>query len=154
MRGGQSCETALTIPEPLGAERELAAIGVPLADDPRGTGHVRAAGEQRCHVVLAQPQCGREGEPGVDGQGGGDRGDHPSDEHPGQDADREGGQRPGGERDPEQVEQVFASAFIGLVVYSDGWGENFSTVGLASGKLSFFLRNGIPVIVNSIPALE
>ena len=54
----------------------------------------------------------------------------------------------------DEIDKVFASAFIGLVVYSDGWGENFSTVGLASGKLSFFLRNGIPVIVNSIPALR
>ncbi len=69
-------------------------------------GRLRAAGDKRCHVVLAQAQRGREGEPGVDGQGGGDRGDDPADEHPGQDADREGGQRPGGERDLAQVEQA------------------------------------------------
>jgi hypothetical protein len=56
--------------------------------------------------VFAQVHRGREGKPGVNGQGGGDRGDDPADEHPGQDADREGGQRPGGERDPVQVEHA------------------------------------------------
>ena len=34
--------------------------------------------------MLAQVQRGREGEPGLDGQGGGDRRDGPADEHPGQ----------------------------------------------------------------------
>ena len=52
--------------------------------------------ELRRQVVLAQVQPGREGEPGVDGQGRGDRGDDPADEHARQGADREGGQRPGG----------------------------------------------------------
>ena len=64
------------------------------------------AGDQRRQVVLAQERPGREGEPGVGGQGGDDRGDDPADEHAGQGADREGGQRPGGERDPAQVEQA------------------------------------------------
>ena len=71
-----------------------------------GTGHVQIAGDQRRQVVLAQEPPGRDGEPGVGGQGGDDRGDDPADEHAGQGADREGGQRPGGERDPAQVEQA------------------------------------------------
>jgi hypothetical protein len=41
--------------------------------------------------VLAQEAADGEGQPGVDGQGGGDRGDDPADEHAGQRADREGG---------------------------------------------------------------
>ena len=68
-------------------------------------GRFEVAGDQRRQVVLAQELGGREGEPGVGGQGGDDRGDDPADEHAGQGADREGGQRPGGERDPAQVEQ-------------------------------------------------
>src|SRR6266700_6449824 len=35
-------------------EGELAALGPPLAEDPRGTGRVRAAGDQRRQVVPAQ----------------------------------------------------------------------------------------------------
>ena len=56
--------------------------------------------------MLAQEAADRESEPGVDRQGGGNRGDDPVDEHAGQGADREGGQRPAGERDPAQVEQA------------------------------------------------
>ena len=55
--------------------------------------------------MLAQEPASRDGEPGVDGQGGDDRGDDPADEHADQGADREGDQRPGGERDPAQAEQ-------------------------------------------------
>jgi hypothetical protein len=55
--------------------------------------------------VLAQEPVGRDGEPGVDGKGGDDRGDDPADEHAGQRADHEGGHRPGRERDPAQAEQ-------------------------------------------------
>jgi hypothetical protein len=47
--------------------------------------------DQRRQVVMAQVQRGREGEPGVDGQGGRDRGDGAADEHAGQGADCEGG---------------------------------------------------------------
>ncbi|HEX3960051.1 MAG TPA: helix-turn-helix domain-containing protein [Trebonia sp.] len=41
------------------SEGEVAAPGPPLADDPRVTGHARAAREQRRQVVLAQEAPGR-----------------------------------------------------------------------------------------------
>src|SRR3984885_10074202 len=66
-----------------------AALGPPLAEDPRGAGQVQAGGEQRRQVMRPQEAADREGEPGVDGQGGGDRRDDPADEHAGQGADRE-----------------------------------------------------------------
>ena len=53
-----------------------------------------------------------------------------------------------------ELDKVVSSAKIGIVLYSPDHGENFSTVGFASGKLSYYLRNGVPVIVNSVPALE
>ena len=39
-----------------GLADQLAVLGVPVIDDPRGTRQVGAAGDQRCDVVLAQPQ--------------------------------------------------------------------------------------------------
>lgn len=54
----------------------------------------------------------------------------------------------------DDVDNVFASAFIGIVLYSAELGNNVSSVAFASGKLSYFLRNGIPVIVNSLPGLR
>jgi len=42
-----------------------------LAKDPGRLWHVQATGDRRRQVVLAQEPAGREGEPGVDGQGGG-----------------------------------------------------------------------------------
>ena len=90
-----------------GLARRPAALGEPLlADDPRRIGNLQLAGDQRRHVVLAQEPADREGEPGVDDQGGDDRRDDPANEDAGQDADREGGQRPGGERHPAQIEQA------------------------------------------------
>jgi glycosyltransferase involved in cell wall biosynthesis len=53
----------------------------------------------------------------------------------------------------DRVDSVFASAFVGLAFYSDAFGPNFSQIGTASGKLAFFLRNGVPVVVNSLPGL-
>ena len=53
----------------------------------------------------------------------------------------------------DQVDNVYASAFIGIVIYANEYGPNFSEVALASGKLSYFLRNGIPIIVNDNPSL-
>ena len=47
----------------LAGEREYAAMGPPLAQDKRGTGHVRVAGDQRRQVVLAQEVPSHEGEP-------------------------------------------------------------------------------------------
>lgn len=53
-----------------------------------------------------------------------------------------------------ELDQIFASAFVGVVTYSDQYGANFSEIASASGKLSYLLRNRIPVVVNSIPSLK
>jgi hypothetical protein len=45
------------------------------------------------------------------------------------------------------------SARIGLAIYSSDVGLNWSMIGLASGKLSHFLRVGVPVIVSRSPGL-
>ena len=51
------------------------------------------------------------------------------------------------------IDLLMASARVGLVLYAADLGENTATVGLASGKLSHFLKNGIPVIVSPLPGL-
>jgi glycosyltransferase involved in cell wall biosynthesis len=53
-----------------------------------------------------------------------------------------------------QVNEVISSATIGLVLYSGQSGLNMSSVGLSSGKLSHFLKLGIPVIVSDLPGLS
>ncbi|MDY0068240.1 MAG: hypothetical protein RBS02_17895, partial [Steroidobacteraceae bacterium] len=52
-----------------------------------------------------------------------------------------------------QIDELLGSARIGLVLYSREVGQNTSAVGLASGKLSHFLRLGVPVIVSPLPGL-
>lgn len=52
-----------------------------------------------------------------------------------------------------QIDELLASARIGLVLYSLEVGQNISSVGLASGKLSHFLKLGVPVIVSPLPGL-
>lgn len=52
-----------------------------------------------------------------------------------------------------QIDDLLGSARIGLVLYSSEFGRNMSTVGLSSGKLSHFLKLGIPVIVSPLPGL-
>ena len=52
-----------------------------------------------------------------------------------------------------QIEALLGSASVGLVLYSSQAGENTSAVGLASGKLSHFLKLGVPVIVSPLPGL-
>jgi glycosyltransferase involved in cell wall biosynthesis len=54
----------------------------------------------------------------------------------------------------EKIDRVFASARMGIVLYSEQHGENFSCVSFASGKLSYFLRNGVPVMVSNLPGLR
>jgi hypothetical protein len=44
------------------------------------------------------------------------------------------------------VDDVIASAYIGLVTYEKGLGPNWDLMASASGKLGCYLRNGIPVI--------
>jgi hypothetical protein len=53
----------------------------------------------------------------------------------------------------DQVDKVYSSAFIGIVMYSTEYGPNVAEIAHASGKLSYFLRNGIPIIVNANPSL-
>jgi glycosyltransferase involved in cell wall biosynthesis len=53
----------------------------------------------------------------------------------------------------QDVDSVFASAFIGLALYSDIHGANVADIGTASGKLAFCLRNGVPVIASALPGL-
>ena len=52
-----------------------------------------------------------------------------------------------------QIDRLLASARVGLVLYAADLGENTATVGLASGKLSHFLKLGVPVIVSPLPGL-
>ena len=51
------------------------------------------------------------------------------------------------------IDRLFASASAGLVLYAADMGENTAAVGLASGKLSHFLKLGVPVIVSPLPGL-
>lgn len=53
----------------------------------------------------------------------------------------------------DRVDDVFASGWAGLVFYTDSQGPNFTEVALASGKLAYYLRNGVPVVVNPLPSL-
>lgn len=52
-----------------------------------------------------------------------------------------------------QIDALLGSASVGLALYSSQVGQNTSAVGLASGKLSHFLKLGIPVIVSPLPGL-
>ena len=52
-----------------------------------------------------------------------------------------------------QIDDVLGSARIGIALYTQGSGPNWSTIGLASGKLSHFMKVGIPVIVAPLPGL-
>lgn len=52
-----------------------------------------------------------------------------------------------------QINEVLGSARIGIALYTQGSGPNWSTIGLASGKLSHFMKVGIPIIVAPLPGL-
>jgi hypothetical protein len=51
----------------------------------------------------------------------------------------------------DQVDAVFASATIGLAFYRP-IDENFAQIALASGKLPFYLKHGIPILLNDLPS--
>lgn len=53
-----------------------------------------------------------------------------------------------------EVDDLVASATIGLALYSSSVRPDLELVGLASGKLCRFLRSGVPVIVSDFPALR
>ena len=52
-----------------------------------------------------------------------------------------------------QIDEVLGSARIGIALYTQDAGPNWSTTGLSSGKLSHFLKVGVPVIVSPLPGL-
>jgi hypothetical protein len=53
----------------------------------------------------------------------------------------------------EEIDSVFASATIGTAIYRP-INNNFSQIAMASGKISYYLKHGKPVIVNNIPSLK
>ncbi len=55
--------------------------------------------------------------------------------------------------DYARIDDLLGSARVGLVLYSALVGDNTAAVGLASGKLSHFLKLGVPVIVSPLPGL-
>lgn len=54
----------------------------------------------------------------------------------------------------DQLDSVYASAWVGLVFYNDMMGQNFTQCAAASGKLAFYLRNCVPVVVCAQPDLK
>ena len=52
----------------------------------------------------------------------------------------------------DQVDAIFAVATVGLVFYRP-IDDNFARIASASGKLSFNLKHGIPVLMNALPSL-
>ena len=52
-----------------------------------------------------------------------------------------------------EIDALMGSARVGIVLYASELGQNTATVGLASGKLSHFLKIGVPVIVSPLPGL-
>lgn len=53
----------------------------------------------------------------------------------------------------EQIDTLYASATIGLAFYK-GVDHNFSQISMASGKLSYYLKHGKPVLVNNLESLS
>jgi hypothetical protein len=52
----------------------------------------------------------------------------------------------------DRVDAIFAAATVGLVFYRP-IDDNFAQIASASGKLSFNLKHGIPVLMNALPSL-
>ncbi|KAB8330533.1 glycosyltransferase family 4 protein [Scytonema tolypothrichoides VB-61278] len=53
----------------------------------------------------------------------------------------------------ERIDEIFASATIGLAFYRNV-NHNFAQIAKASGKLSFYLKHGKPVLVNNLESLS
>lgn len=53
----------------------------------------------------------------------------------------------------DDLASFLASADIGIALYKD-FGENFTAIGSASGKLAHYLKCGLPVIVNDYPSMR
>ncbi len=54
----------------------------------------------------------------------------------------------------QDLEALLSSAHIGVAIYNDSYGDNFSNILYASGKLSQYLKLGIPIIVNDLPGMS
>ncbi|MFN6379290.1 MAG: hypothetical protein ACK4WD_08435 [Flavobacteriales bacterium] len=54
----------------------------------------------------------------------------------------------------EDLEPLLNSAHIGVAIYNNAYGDNFSNILFASGKLSQYLKLGIPIIVNDLPGMS
>lgn len=54
----------------------------------------------------------------------------------------------------DKIDLVFASADIGLALYNIEYGVNYSNILFASGKISQYLKNGKPIIVNDLPGMR
>jgi glycosyltransferase involved in cell wall biosynthesis len=54
----------------------------------------------------------------------------------------------------ESIYKIYASADIGLVFYNASYGENFSNIVGASGKLTHYLQYGMPVICFDLPGFR
>ena len=53
-----------------------------------------------------------------------------------------------------ELDRLIASAFIGLATYRDDLGPNYSLIVNASGKIPYYLRNGVPVICSDLPGMR
>jgi len=53
----------------------------------------------------------------------------------------------------EQVDDVYASTTIGLALYANNGSNNFTKIGMASGKLAYYLKHGKPVLISNLPSL-
>lgn len=54
----------------------------------------------------------------------------------------------------ELIWKVYASADVGLVFYNKAFGSNYSSIIGASGKLSHYLKYGLPVIALDLPGFK
>jgi len=52
----------------------------------------------------------------------------------------------------EEIDRVFRSATIGCALYKD-FDSNWGEIAMASGKLSFYLKHGIPVLMSNLNSL-
>lgn len=53
----------------------------------------------------------------------------------------------------EQIDRIYEAATIGLAFYRN-LDNNFSQISMASGKISHYLKYGVPLLVNNLPSLS
>jgi glycosyltransferase involved in cell wall biosynthesis len=52
----------------------------------------------------------------------------------------------------ERLAELYSAVDIGIVYYRP-YHENNAQIAFASGKLAFYLRHGVPVVINNLPSL-